>query len=83
MPTVVREGGFCFVVHSRELPFEPPHVHVVFADDEIRIELGSGEFLEDPPPGKARAILEVYRRHVDSIWTCWEMLHGPIRHEGT
>jgi hypothetical protein len=83
MPTVAREGGFSFLVHSRELPFEPPHVHVLFAEDEVRIELASGTFLEDPPPAKRRTILEAYRRHVEEIWACWEALHGPIHHERT
>ena len=83
MPTVVREGGFSFVVHSRELPFEPPHVHVLFGGDEVRIELAGGVWLEDPPPGKRRAILDVYRRHAEAIWTSWEALHGPICHDGT
>lgn len=26
MPAVVQDGAFTFVVHTRELPFEPPHV---------------------------------------------------------
>ena len=82
MPTVAREGGFSFVVHSRELPFEPPHVHVLFGDDEIRIEPAGGELLEDPPPGRRRAILDAYRRHAAEIWTCWEALHGSTRQEG-
>ena len=38
-PTVVRDGEFTFVVHPHELPFEPPHVHVEFGDDEVRIDL--------------------------------------------
>jgi hypothetical protein len=56
MPTVVREKGYEFIVHTRELPFEPPHVHVRFGDDEVRIELNGGTFMEDPPTGKRRTI---------------------------
>jgi hypothetical protein len=40
VPTVARDGEFAFIVHTRELPFEPPHVHTIFGGDEIRIELG-------------------------------------------
>jgi len=42
MPTVVREDGYSFVIHTRELPFEPPHVHVRFGREEVRIELLGG-----------------------------------------
>ena len=67
MPTVAREKGIEFIVHTRELPFEPPHVHVRFGDDEVRIELNGGTFLEEPPPGKRRAIVQAYVRHVEEI----------------
>lgn len=36
MPTVVQDGEFTFAVHTRELPFEPPHVHVRFGGEEVR-----------------------------------------------
>ena len=79
MPTVVQESGFSFIVHTRELPFEPPHVHVVFGGEEVRIELVGGTFMEEPPPGKRRAKLDMFRRYASAIWTAWELLHseGP------
>lgn len=40
--TVARDGEFSFIIHTRELPFEPPHMHVSFGGDEVRIELGGG-----------------------------------------
>ena len=76
MPTVVREGEFSFIVHTREFPFEPPHVHVSFGGEEVRIELLGGTFMEDPPPGKRRAIVVVFRRHVATIWKAWDEIHG-------
>lgn len=43
MPTVVVEGQFRFVVHTRENSFEPPHVHVRVAyPDVCRMELNGG-----------------------------------------
>ncbi|MFB6285728.1 MAG: DUF4160 domain-containing protein [Candidatus Bipolaricaulia bacterium] len=78
MPTVARDGEFAFIVHTRELPFEPPHVHVVFGGDEVRIELGANLFMEAPPEGKRRAILKAYERHVDEIRRIWEEIHGSL-----
>lgn len=49
MPTVVREGDFSFIIHTLELPFEPPHVHVAFGGEEVRIELVGGTFMDNPP----------------------------------
>jgi hypothetical protein len=79
MPTVVRERGLEFIVHSRELPFEPPHVHVRFGKDEVRIELNGGSFMEEPPPGRRRAIMQAYARHAAKIRLVWAQLHEGKR----
>lgn len=79
MPTVVKERGLEFIVHTRELPFEPPHVHVRFGDDEVRIELNAGTFMEEPPPGRRRVILQSYARHVEKIRLVWAQLHEGKR----
>ncbi len=77
MPTVVVEGQFKFVVNTREKDFEPPHVHVwVGGEDVCRIELNSGLFMDDPPPGDDRTILRAYRNHVDDIRKTWDEIHG-------
>ena len=53
MPTVAIEGQFRFVVNTRENQFEPPHVHVWVGNEDVcRIELNSGSFMEEPPPGE-------------------------------
>jgi hypothetical protein len=71
-PTVVRDGEFTFVVHPREPPYEPPHVHVEFGDEEVRINLEDGTFLEAPPAGKRRALLRAFQRHIWEIRACWK-----------
>jgi len=38
VPTIVREGEFTFIIHTRELPFEPPHVHVSFGGEEEEVD---------------------------------------------
>jgi hypothetical protein len=78
MPTVVRDGEFEFAIHTRELPFEPPHVHVWFEGKDVRIELGKGTFMEEPPAGKRRAIREAFARHAHVIRRSWEEIHGPL-----
>lgn len=81
MPTVAREGEFEFIVHTREPSFEPPHVHVRLSDgNEVRIELAGGTFMRPDdagvPPGKSRAILTAYKRHVVEIMKVWSAIHG-------
>jgi len=75
MPTVAREGAFQFVIRTNELPYEPPHVHVRFGGEEVRINLDSGEFMDEPPPGQRRPILKAYRSHADEIRRKWEEIH--------
>lgn len=75
MPVVVRDGEFTFIVHTHELPFEPPHVHVRFAGEEVRIELVGGTFMEHPPPGKRRAIRKAFHAHAALIRRTWDEIH--------
>ncbi|MFQ5933635.1 MAG: DUF4160 domain-containing protein [Dehalococcoidia bacterium] len=62
-------------MRTNELPFEPPHVHVWFGGEEVRIELEDGTFMDDPPPGKRRAILTAYAKHTEEIWATWTRIH--------
>ncbi|MFO7893958.1 MAG: DUF4160 domain-containing protein [Longimicrobiales bacterium] len=64
------------MIHTRELPFEPPHVHVRFDGDEVRIELIGGTFMEEPPLGKRRGIMDAYARHATDIRRAWADFHG-------
>ncbi len=58
MPTVATEGQFRFVVYTRENDFEAPHVHVWVGNEDVcRIDLNSGEFMDQPPSGDYGAIL--------------------------
>ena len=76
MPTVAIEGQFRFVVNTRENQFEPPHVHVWVGNADVcRIELNSGSFMEDPPPGHYRSILEAYSRYAEAIRKTWDDIH--------
>lgn len=76
MPTIAVEGPYTFRVNPRELPFEPPHVHVwIGTEDVCRIELNSATFMEEPPPAMRRNILEAYRKHAAAIREAWDRLH--------
>jgi hypothetical protein len=77
MPTVVTEGQFRFVVNTRENDFEPPHVHVWVGNEDVcRIELNGGQFMDEPPPGTQRKIMEVYNKHAEAIRKAWDEVHG-------
>ncbi|MBI2171294.1 MAG: DUF4160 domain-containing protein [Chloroflexi bacterium] len=76
MPTVAEEGPYQFRINTRELPFEPPHVHVWASTESLcRIELNGGGFMDEPPPGAQRAILAAYRKHAAIMREMWDRLH--------
>lgn len=76
MPTVVIEGRFRFVINTRENRYEPPHVHVwVDNQDTCRISLLTGNFLERPPAGTQRDIMDAYRKNLVVIKEMWESIH--------
>ncbi len=77
MPTIIEEGKFRFVIYTRENDFEPPHVHVWIGNENVcRLELNSGQFMENPPPGNYGEIIEIYSRHTDVIRREWDRIHG-------
>ena len=76
MPTVAVEGQFRFVVNTRENAFEPPHVHVWVGNEDVcRIELNGGGYMDQPPPGNFRDIMQVYARHAAEIRETWDAIH--------
>jgi hypothetical protein len=76
MPTVAKEGGFHFVVRSRESTYEPPHVHVLWQGrNDVRINLNDGSFMDDVPKGKERVIRKAYKRHSEKSRAAWEQYH--------
>jgi len=76
MPTVATDGQFRFVVNTRENDFEPPHVHVWVGNEDVcRIELNSGRFMDEPPPGGRRNILRSYELHTGAIRAAWDRIH--------
>lgn len=75
MPTIVEEGKYKFIIHTHELPYEPPHVHVRFEGEEVRINLNSGALMETPPGGREREIMDIYGKHVSAIRKEWDKIH--------
>ena len=77
MPTVATSGQFKFKVYTRENANEPPHVHVWIGNENVcRIELNGAMFLEDPPPGMQRQILDAYAKFAVAIRAVWDEIHG-------
>ena len=75
-PTVATERQFRFVVNTRENLFEPPHVHVwVASEDVCRIQLNNASYMDNPPPGLWREILDAYRKHAATICQEWDRIH--------
>jgi hypothetical protein len=76
MPAVAGEGQLRFVVNTRENEFGPPHVHVWTGNEDVcRIELNSARFMDEPPPGEYRSILQAYSRYAEAIRRTWDSIH--------
>jgi hypothetical protein len=76
MPIIFEEAHYKFKIYTRENDFEPPHVHV-FVDNEsvCRLDLNSGRYIDEPPPGNYRAIREIYKRNAELIRREWDRIH--------
>ena len=77
MPTVLRHGGFDFVVHTNDHP--PPNVHVLSAEGECRILLEPEVALDkvwSMRATDAREAVRLARQHRDFLRAQWERIHG-------
>lgn len=45
-------------------------------EDVCRIELNSGNYMDEPPPGDYRAIRQAHARHAEAIRSTWDRIHG-------
>jgi len=66
----IREGSIKFHVWPNDHP--PPHVHVFFEGEEVRINLLTDEFMDEPLHGRRRAILAAYRKHRRALLKLWK-----------
>ena len=70
MVAAIREYGLKFQVWPNDHP--PPHVHVSVEGEEVRINLVTDKFMDEPPPGTRRAIMEAYRKHREALVQVWK-----------
>ena len=79
MPTLFRQDGFRVVIYTDD--HEPPHVHVLKGETEVKIDLGS----ETKPPtivfsrGKrsdAKQALALVIDRQTNLLEAWRTIHG-------
>ena len=77
MARAFREGAFEFSINPLEAEYEPPHVHVWFAnsDEDARINLISSTWLEPPPPDATKA-MRIFKRRRAEIVALWNKFHA-------
>lgn len=75
------EGGVVLHVYPKDHP--PPHVHIEVRSlphVKIRINLATGDLLDDPPRGlpakKLRKLQSLVREHQGVLATSWQTYHG-------
>lgn len=79
MPTILRKNGFRVVIYFDD--HLPAHVHVMNADSEVKIDLGSSA---NPPQiiqlngkrGDAVKALELVNAHQNELLEAWRQIHG-------
>ena len=77
-PKIVKEGGIEFWIYPKESGLESPHVHVYMGEQMVRINLRTGDFMDQAPRGKKRAIMKTFRKYQDIILAAWEEFHGAL-----
>lgn len=76
MATEWRQDGFEFVIRTNEPRYEPPHVHVFKAGQEVKISLGDdneppeivGIWMKDKDAAKALAIVADKQEYFLGVW---------------
>ena len=69
-------GAVSLRCKHQENAFEPPHVHVWVGNEDVcRIELNGGGYMDQPPPGNFRDIMQAYARHAAEIRETWDAIH--------
>lgn len=79
MPTILRKNGFRVVIYFDD--HLPAYVHVMNADSEVKIDLGSSA---NPPQiiqlngkrGDAVKALELVTAHQNELLEAWRQIHG-------
>lgn len=81
------QGGVTLRVHTLDHP--PPHVHVQRrGEEDIRINLETGELLDRPPAGvksrQLRGFQAQVNKNFDTLGAWWEKSHGrPVLRRST
>ena len=77
MPTVLRDGGYQFIIFTSDHP--PAHVHVRYAGRLAKIQLEPVEFERTGglAAGDQSKILKIVRDNQDFLRAEWNRLHPP------
>jgi hypothetical protein len=83
MVKIHRERGFDVVLYPGDKEHSPPHVHVFYGDEEVKIALGDAntpprvyEVVRMRTPNIPRA-LDIVEDHQESFLARWRKYHGP------
>jgi hypothetical protein len=79
MPTIFRQDGFRVVIYTDD--HEPPHVHVLKGETEVKIDLGNAKTLPNVillrgKRSDATKALEIVIDRQTELLEAWRMIHG-------
>ncbi len=82
MPTVLRAGGYQFIIFTSD--HSPAHVHVRREGKLAKVRLDPIEFERTGGfnAGERSRILEIVREHKEFLLTEWRKLYPPEEMEG-
>jgi hypothetical protein len=82
MATIHRERGFDVMLYPGDKEHTPPHVHIFYGDEEVKIALGDEdtrpwvwEVIRMRTPNVTRA-LDIVDDHQASFLVHWRKYHG-------
>lgn len=78
MPTVLREGGYQFIIFTSDHP--PAHIHVRRDGKLAKVSLDTLEFERDGGfnKGEQSKITEIIRANFDLLLAEWERLYPSV-----
>lgn len=82
MVKIHRERGFDVVLYPGDKEHTPPHVHIFYGDEEVKIALGDEEtapwiweVIRMKTPNVARALV-IAEDHQEAFLAQWRKYHG-------
>ena len=81
MPILSRFYGITIRMYFQQSEHNPPHIHALYGDDIVAVEIQTGDILEGNLPPKALSMVrewtELHKNDLLQIWKTQEFIKLP------